>query len=309
MAYLLSGLGAWNEQAPRERRATNALEALRAAVAYLREDHRAQISDEDGRPVSLGQVLAMARDQAGALAAGRRLTTALADYVEAVRDRDVERVRGRYELLTGPGYEREMLMAESTDASTAEQRRHDAEERHRLRDYLHDDGSWREVGVAWARDFGQPPPPNVVEEVLRRHPDARCDDLRLGAEEWLNRTEMRPESYQALPTADGFWGVWSKDAGEFERTYVFESIAQAHVDALNAQRPWSDRDFKREMQVAVDLIARRSERHEQSDSAVQRLRTQRRAARRRWARASTSSPPPPSSVNQRGSVRTRGSKK
>jgi hypothetical protein len=284
MAYVLSGLGAWDESVPHERRAEDALEALRAVTAYLREDHRAPIRDGAGQSISLAQLLTEANGEARSWGDQARLATALADWVEATRERDLEHARQMYEMLTGPRYEQEMLIAESLGGATDEQRRCDAEERRRLRDYLFDDGSWREAGAAWARDFGQPPLQEVVDELILRHPGSYCPELRLGAEEWLSRSDVRLDHYEARPTADGFWGVWSKEKGQFQHTYVFEGIARAHAEAFNSGRPWTDKDFGREMQVAVDRIIRRSERV-------------------RWARASSPSPPSPPQQTRPGSTR------
>jgi hypothetical protein len=286
VGYLLSGLGAWDQQVPHERHAANALDALRAATAYLREDHPAQVHDDVGRPVSLARLRAAAAREAGDQETRRELTTVLADYAEAERDRDLERARAMYALLTGPRYEEEMSIADSLGSSTDEQRRRDADERHRLRDYLFDDGSWRDAGAAWARDFGAPPSREVVAELARRHPDSHCEEFRLGADEWLTRSDALPDRYHARQTPDGFWGIWNVEQRRFVRTYAFENIARSHTDALNGGRHWTEQDFGRQMQVAVELMLRRSE-------------------RARWAGGSTASAPADPAHGPSGRTRTR----
>src|SRR2546421_347078 len=83
---------AWNTDAPAERRAETATEALRAYVAYLREDHRPVVQAEDGAILWPAHLLAWARQQEP----GDQLVKVLADYAEAVRVREMDIALGRF---------------------------------------------------------------------------------------------------------------------------------------------------------------------------------------------------------------------
>ncbi len=132
---------------------------------------------------------------------------------------------------------------------------------------------WRAAGRGWARDFEHSPPQPLLDELARRHPHARCDELRQAAEKALPR-------YSPQPTMAREWGVWDNRAGEFKHLHAHEGVARAHACALNDARPWLDQHHD-----------------EATDAAVQAV-LNRRAARARWASQSNPSPPGPTPERQ-----------
>lgn len=274
MAYVLDGSWAWNAAAPVERRAETALEALEAFIAYLREDHRALIQDEAGRMMLPAELLREALQDTPEA----RLVAVLADYASTLRDREVDWLLGRFTILASSEYEAGLKDVEAHGTPTADRRRADADELERLDGVLFNQRSyWRLAGAAWVRDFHELPPAEVVTELRRRHPRTDVNELRNGAEEQLRRYGGRPPRYQALPSPDGRWGVWDNEACRFARRWVHEGVARAHADALDDGRPWTEKDYGRELDLAVQLSLRR------------------RQGRMRWAqRWRPTSPAPPS---------------
>jgi hypothetical protein len=192
MGYVLSARDAGDPTAVAERRANGAIGAIQAAAAYLREGHSARIRDDAGQRVSLGDLLEAATVQTIDTDAGRLLTVALADYVDAGLDRDLSWAAQEYEVLTSPERDRELIQAEIVGQPTADQRRSDSEERARLSELLFGAGTWRHAGEVWARAFSRPAPGPVLDELARRDPRASRDGIQLGADEWLARASGGP---------------------------------------------------------------------------------------------------------------------
>jgi hypothetical protein len=256
MSYVLAGEGAWAPTAPAQRRADTALDALRAAAAYLRQDQSAPIRDDAGRAVALGAVLDEALLEAADSEASRQLAIALADYVDAALDRDLQWAAVEYAYLDGAARELELTYAVMQAQPTADLRRHDDAERARIHEILDGASTWARAGELWARDFGQPPPEVLLDELGRREAPARRDAFRRGAEAWLTKAGPPPGNYEAQRRADG-WGVWNNQAGALLQMYEDEGAARAHYDALTAGRSWTSRDWTRVVEVGATLAERR----------------------------------------------------
>jgi hypothetical protein len=156
-----------------------------ALVQYIelrRDGGPAAIRDDAGRRVEPAHLVAEAIDQAIHPSRRQALGTVLADYVEFLRQRELDWAHHRWATLSSPDREADLLLMRARAKPTAHLRRADAEELQRMDAVLFGDGDWREAGGAWAYYFGEPPK-LLLDELARRHPDGRLDQFVVGAHE------------------------------------------------------------------------------------------------------------------------------
>lgn len=287
MSYVLTCATVFTDGAPAERRADTALDALRAFVAYLHEDHVAPILSESGELISPARLLEEARTQAADPESRRQLTGVLADYAETAWLREVLWATSRYVVLNSDEYKADLRTFEAQSGPGVWRRETDAEERSRLRDLLEIRSTWHLAGAVWFRNFHVLPPAEVVIEVRARLTRPLADQFRLGANDERRRNGGRPPRYQVVPSPDAVsYSVVDGETHRVARRWSLYPIARAHADALNAGRPWDDRNDGREL----DLWAR--------------ARVERRPPRRRSTPGLTSRPirspiPPRGSAGRR----------
>jgi hypothetical protein len=175
MGYvLITDVTSWNVE--------TAGAALVEYIELRRDGGPAAIRDEAGRRVEPAHLLAEAIDQAIHPSSRQALGTVLADYVEFLRQRELDWARERWVTLFSPDYEAGLLLMRARAEPTAHLRRADAEELERLDDILFGHADWREAGGAWAFYLGEPPR-LLLDELARRRPDARLDQFVVGAHE------------------------------------------------------------------------------------------------------------------------------
>ena len=286
MSYILTCASILNDMAPAVRRADTPLDALRAFVAYMREDHVAPIQNDQGELIPPARLLKEAHAEAADAQSHRRLIAVMADYAEAAGLREMRSARERHGVLNSDEYEADLRLYEEQSGPAIWRREIDAEDRVRLRDILDHRSSWHLAGAAWFRDFHTLPPAEVVTQLRTGRPRSKAHELRVGAEEELRRHGGRPPRYQVVSSPDGpVCSVVDSDTGRVERRWVNHQIAQAHADALNTGRPWSERNYGREL----DLWAR--------------VRVERRPVHQRTASGSASPQPASPTAPRRGSWR------
>ncbi|TMC01058.1 MAG: hypothetical protein E6J41_33605 [Chloroflexi bacterium] len=164
------------------------VETARAAVVALiemrRDGEQVVVRDDQGRHVPSPHLLAEAIDQAHDTVTRQALSAVLADHVEFLRLRALDWARERWAALLSSDHEVDLLIMEAQGRPAAELRLADARERERLADIIFEDGSWREAGGSWAHSFGEPPE-LLLNELARRHPAARLEQLQVGAREQI----------------------------------------------------------------------------------------------------------------------------
>src|SRR5262249_37407332 len=107
---------------------------------------------------------------------------------------ELERTAETYEVLVSEEHELMLRAFEDRGEPMDERRRDDAAERDQLQAFLFGDRSWHEAGRAWARDFGQLPPRQLIDLLAHRHPQGRCEEMLRGAEERLAELAERRSS-------------------------------------------------------------------------------------------------------------------